>query len=149
MASAVLARPELPASTLPAPYLLFLGDVTEPGFAKTAFGLRDWAANRCVGEWALAGARVSTGLPAMTPAQAVAAGARALVIGVASPGGLIPATWLGALHEALDAGLHLASGMHSRFANLPGLGAQAEKRGRRLIDLRVPPPPIPVGSGAK
>ena len=27
---------------LPQPYLLFLGDVTEAGFAKTAFGLRDW-----------------------------------------------------------------------------------------------------------
>ena len=28
---------------LPQPYLLFLGDTTEPGYAKTAFGLRDWA----------------------------------------------------------------------------------------------------------
>ena len=28
---------------LPHPYLLFLGDTTEPGYAKTAFGLRDWA----------------------------------------------------------------------------------------------------------
>jgi hypothetical protein len=28
---------------LPSPYLLFLGDVTEPLFAKTAYGLRDWA----------------------------------------------------------------------------------------------------------
>jgi hypothetical protein len=36
---------------LPQPHLLFLGDVTEPGFAKTAFGLRDWAADRCVGEF--------------------------------------------------------------------------------------------------
>ena len=45
---------------LPQPYLLFLGDVAEPGFAKTAFGLRDWAGERCVGEFALPGARVST-----------------------------------------------------------------------------------------
>ena len=35
---------------LPQPYLLFLGDVTEPTYAKTAFGLRDWARERCVGE---------------------------------------------------------------------------------------------------
>lgn len=27
---------------LPQPYLLFLGDVAEPAYAKTAFGLRDW-----------------------------------------------------------------------------------------------------------
>lgn len=31
---------------LPKPYLLFLGDVTEAPFAKTAFGLRDWFAAR-------------------------------------------------------------------------------------------------------
>ena len=28
---------------LPRPYLLFLGDVAEAGFAKTACGRRDWA----------------------------------------------------------------------------------------------------------
>ena len=36
--------------SLPQPYLLFLGDTTEAGYAKTAFGLADWAADRCVGE---------------------------------------------------------------------------------------------------
>ena len=45
---------------LPHPYLLFLGDTTEKGYAKTAFGLRDWARDRCVGEWACAGATVTT-----------------------------------------------------------------------------------------
>lgn len=137
------------AAALPSPYLLFLGDVVEPGFAKTAFGLRDWAGERCVGEFALAGASVLTGLARMTPAGAVAAGARAMVIGVASPGGAIPPTWLGALHEALEAGLHLVSGMHSRLADLPGLAAAAGRRGRRLIDVRVPPVDLRVATGAK
>ena len=41
---------ESTVESLPQPYLLFLGDTTEPGYAKTAFGLRDWAADRCVGE---------------------------------------------------------------------------------------------------
>jgi hypothetical protein len=41
---------------LPHPYLLFLGDTTEPAYAKTAFGLRDWARERCIGEFACAGA---------------------------------------------------------------------------------------------
>ena len=53
----------IPKFVLPQPYLLFLGDVVEPGFAKTAFGLRDWAGDRCVGEYALPGARVTLGLP--------------------------------------------------------------------------------------
>ena len=57
---------------LPQPYLVFLGDTTEPGYAKTAFGLRDWAGGRCVGEYAIDGATVATGLARMTPEQAAA-----------------------------------------------------------------------------
>ena len=60
--------------SLPKPYLLFLGDVTEPGYAKTAFGLRDWARDLCVGEFASPGATVTTGLPRLTPREAYAAG---------------------------------------------------------------------------
>ena len=147
----MLARDIRPreAFSLPSPYLLFLGDVVEPAFAKTAFGLRDWAGERCVGEWALDGARVSTGLPRLDPAAAAARGARALVIGVASPGGAIPPAWLAALHAGLEAGLDIVSGMHSRLADQPGLAAAAERRGRRLIDVRVPPPGLGVGTGAK
>jgi hypothetical protein len=100
---------------LPQPYLLFLGDVTEPGFAKTAFGLRDWAGDRCVGEYALPGARVSLGLPSLDPRAAAARGARSMVIGIANAGGHIPASWFGALLEALEAGLDLISGMHVRL----------------------------------
>ncbi|HVH85055.1 MAG TPA: hypothetical protein VM713_12155, partial [Steroidobacteraceae bacterium] len=47
------------STRLPSPYLLFLGDATEPAFAKTAFGLRDWIPERCVGEWACEEATVS------------------------------------------------------------------------------------------
>src|SRR3546814_6399476 len=64
---------------LPQPYLLFLGDIVEPAYAKTAFGLRDWAPERCVGEFACVGAKVSAGLAPMTPEQARGAGARSMV----------------------------------------------------------------------
>lgn len=74
--------------SLPQPYLLFLGDTTEAGYAKTAFGLADWAADRCVGEWGIGGCTVTTGLPRLSPAEARAAGARSLVIGVANQGAL-------------------------------------------------------------
>jgi uncharacterized NAD-dependent epimerase/dehydratase family protein len=134
---------------LPQPYLLFLGDVVEPGFAKTAFGLRDWAGERCVGEYALPGARVSLGLPNLDPKAAAARGARSMVIGVANSGGHIPASWFGALLEALEAGLDLVSGMHVRLANLPGLQMAADRYNRRLIDVRTPPTGIPIGSGVK
>ncbi len=79
---------------LPSPYLLFLGDTTVKGFAKTAFGLRDWAADRCVGEWSCEGNRLTTGLACLTPREARSRGARALVIGVANPGGDLGETWI-------------------------------------------------------
>ncbi|WP_372018307.1 DUF1611 domain-containing protein [Pseudoxanthomonas sp. 10H] len=141
----VLREPD----ALPQPYLLFLGDTTEPGYAKTAFGLRDWAGERCVGEYACAGASVSTGLPAMTPAQARLAGARAMVIGVANPGGRIPGAWLPLLIEALQAGLDLVGGMHARLSGIESLRNVALAHGRRLIDVREPPPGLPVASGRK
>ena len=100
---------------LPQPYLLFLGDVTEAPMAKTAFGLRDWAPQFCVGEYALPGTKITTGLPSLTPAQAYARGARSLVIGVASPGGALAPSWIAALVEAMEAGLDLVSGMHTRL----------------------------------
>jgi uncharacterized NAD-dependent epimerase/dehydratase family protein len=134
---------------LPQPHLLFLGDVAEPGFAKTAFGLRDWAGERCVGEYALPGARVTLGLMKLDPRAAAARGARSMVIGVANAGGLIPPSWFAALFEALEAGLDLVSGMHVRLSSVPGLESAAGKYHRQLFDVRTPPAGIPVASGLK
>ncbi|MCJ8159619.1 DUF1611 domain-containing protein [Sphingomonas sp. LaA6.9] len=136
------------ALRLPQPYLLFLADTVDAGFAKTAFGLRDWAGDKCVGEFAI-GATVSTGLPVMTPAEARAAGARALVIGVANSGGVIGDSWIASLVEALEAGLDIVSGMHARLSEIPELVEAAARLGRRLIDVRVPPSGLRVGTGAK
>ena len=134
---------------LPAPYLLFVGDAVEAGYAKTAFGLRDWAPEKCVGEFALPGGTVTLGLPALTPAQAAERGARAIVIGIANTGGIIAPAWVPALVEALEAGLDVVSGMHSRLADHPRLREAAARFGRRLIDVRVPPEGIPVATGEK
>ncbi|MCP9222636.1 DUF1611 domain-containing protein [Erythrobacter sp. LQ02-29] len=140
-------EPSAPA--LPGPYLIFLGDTTEPGFAKTAFGLRDWARERCVGEYALAEATVTAGLPLLTPREAVGKGARALVIGVANPGGFIPDAWVPPLIEAMAAGLDLIGGMHSRLTDMPPIREAARRHGRELFDIRTPPPDIPVATGRK
>jgi uncharacterized NAD-dependent epimerase/dehydratase family protein len=134
---------------LPQPYLLFLGDTTEPSYAKTAFGLRDWAGEHCVGEWSCGGATVTTGLPRLTPKEARARGARALVIGVANSGGVISDSWMPALIEALESGLDVISGMHMKLNDTPQLKSVAERRGRRLIDVRTPPLDIPIASGRK
>ena len=139
----------IPDVQLPQPYLLFLGDTTEPGYAKTAFGLRDWAGERCVGEFACEGATVTTGLRSLTPAQAHAAGARAMVIGVANAGGFIPPSWLSALVQAMEAGLDIISGMHARLRDFDVLRETADRLGRRLIDVRQPPAGIPIASGRR
>jgi uncharacterized NAD-dependent epimerase/dehydratase family protein len=137
------------ALQLPYPYLLFLGDTTEPSFAKTAFGLRDWVPERCLGEWACDGATVTTGLPRLTPKEAYAKGARGLVIGVANTGGVIGASWIPLLLEALGAGLDLVSGLHAKLADVPQLREAAVRTGRKLIDVRVPPAAIPIATGRK
>lgn len=134
---------------LPQPYLLFLGDTKCALDAKTAFGLRDWARERCVGEYALPASTVTTGLPRLTPAQAKSSGALSLVIGVAPVGGVIAPAWVPALVEALEAGLDLVSGMHTRLENVPQLASAAARLGRRLIDVRQPPSGLPVGTGRK
>lgn len=134
---------------LPSPYLLFLGDTVEPGYAKTAFGLRDWAPERCIGELTLPGGTVTTGLEFMTPTAAFARGARSLVIGVANPGGVIPASWIPALIDALNAGLDLVAGMHFRLVEIRELRTAAARLGRRLFDVRTPPEAIPTATGVK
>lgn len=134
---------------VPQPYLLFLGDTTEASFAKTAFGLAHWAPDQCVGEMALPGATVTTGLARITPAQARDAGAQSLVIGVANQGGVLGAGWIEALVDAMDAGLHIVSGLHVRLSSVPALKEAATRNDRRLIDIRTPPADLPVGTGRK
>ena len=138
-----------PLQTFPSPYLLFLGDTEEPGYAKTAFGLRDWAGDKCVGEFVLPGGSVSTGLPRLSLAEAKAKGARSLVIGVANSGGIISDAWVPALAEAARLGFAIVSGMHTRLRSVPELRAAVAEYGARLIDVRDPPRNIPVATGAR
>ena len=134
---------------LPQPYLLFLGDTVEASYAKTAFGLADWAPERCVGELAIVGCTVTTGLTRLSPADARAAGARSVVIGVANQGGVLADSWVAALIEAMEAGLDVISGLHVRLASVPALAEAARRTGQRLIDVRTPPSGIPIGNGRK
>jgi uncharacterized NAD-dependent epimerase/dehydratase family protein len=92
---------------------------------------------------------VTCGLPRLTPRQAYDLGARGLVIGVASPGGRILDNWVPALVEALEAGLDIISGMHSRLGDTPALKAAVERTGRRFIEVRRPPAGIPLATGRK
>ena len=138
-----------PTLDLPQPYLLFLGEAADIAYAKTAHGLKDWARQLCTGEFACSGSEGSIGLPRLTPREAQARGARAVVIGVANIGGALKDSWISSLIEAMQAGLDVVSGLHGRLADTPALADTARQLGRRLIDVRVPPPRIPVGTGRK
>ena len=86
------------------PYLLFLGDAPDPLAAKVAQGIRDWRPDAAVGQLRMAGCKADMGLPDMTLAEAAAAGAKTLVVGVANRGGVISPAWIAVLTEALAAG---------------------------------------------
>jgi uncharacterized NAD-dependent epimerase/dehydratase family protein len=131
------------------PYLLFLGDVEDRSFAKTAFGLRDWCPEAVVGQCRLVGCSIDLGLAEMRPAEAVGAGAGSLLIGVASAGGQIPPNWIPSLVEALEAGLDIVSGMHTRLRDLPEVRAAADRMGRRLHDVRHADRAFPIATGRK
>ncbi len=135
--------------TIKLPYLIFMGDVQIPLFAKTAYGVRDWRPEACAGEWALPSAKISLGLPFMSPAEAVAAGAKSLLIGVAPVGGQIQAHWIPALVEAIEAGLDIVSGMHTRLETVEPIFSAAQKHGRTLHNVRHSDQKFPVGTGKK
>ncbi len=131
------------------PYLLFLGDAPDQLSAKTAQGVAQWRPDWCLGQLRLPGCQADLGLKDMTLDEAVAAGARTLVVGVANRGGVIAESWIGALERALALGLDLASGLHSKLADVPGLAAGATSNGARLFDVRHPSERFPVANGAK
>src|SRR3546814_10337244 len=50
---------------------------------------------------------------------------------------------------AMEAGLDIVSGLHTRLTSIPALVEAARRTGRRLIDVRTPPPSIPIATGRK
>lgn len=134
--------------TIATPYLLFVGDAPLGAFAKTATGVAHWRPEECIAVWRSGAGESIADLPLMDPVEAVGAGARTLVVGVAPVGGDLPAHWVTALESALDAGLDLANGLHTRLREIDLLTAAAARNDRRIHDLRYPADLAPtVGSG--
>jgi uncharacterized NAD-dependent epimerase/dehydratase family protein len=144
-----LGSADLSVVELTPPYLLFLGEETVTVYAKTAGGLAHWRPELCAGQIRMPGGTVDLGLPTMTVSEAAAQGVKTLVIGTAPVGGAIPDHWLDVLVEALANGLDIAAGVHKRLSDTPRLVDAAKKSGAKLIDVRVPPENLPVGTGRK
>ncbi|SEJ07928.1 Uncharacterized conserved protein, NAD-dependent epimerase/dehydratase family [Pseudooceanicola nitratireducens] len=131
------------------PYLLFLGDAPDMLAAKVAQGIKDWRPDNAVGQFRMEGCKADMKLTDMTLAEAKAAGAKTLVIGVANRGGVISAAWKKVLIQALEEGFDLASGLHNLLRDEADLKAVAEATGRQLHDVRIPSVKYPIANGEK
>ena len=131
------------------PYLLFLGDAPDPLAAKVAQGIKDWRPEFAIGQFRMEGCQADMGIPDMGLKEAIAAGCKTLVIGVANRGGVISQAWKKVLVQALEEGLDIASGLHNLLRDEPELVAVAQACGRQLHDVRIPSVKYPIANGEK
>ncbi len=131
------------------PYLLFLGDAADPLAAKVAQGICDWRPENALGQYRMPGCNADLGLQDMTITEAVAAGAKTLVIGVANRGGVISKAWIEILQDALAQGMDIAAGLHNKLIDVPELKADARRLDRQLFDVRHPTQNFDVAAGVK
>ncbi|HBC08517.1 MAG TPA: DUF1611 domain-containing protein [Rhodospirillaceae bacterium] len=132
---------------LATPYLMFVGDAPDQLAAKVAIGVVHWRPEWCKGQLRLAGCKADLGIPDMTIADALKAGCKTMVIGVANRGGVIPDHWVGVIVEAIEAGMDVAAGLHRRLRDVPAIAEAAARHGRLLTDARHPSRDFDVASG--
>ena len=79
--------------------------------------------------------------------EAKAAGADALLIGIAPQGGQLPDAWRAVLSDAVRSGMDLWNGLHFFIGDDAELASLANQHGVTIHDLRRPPPNLPIASG--
>lgn len=79
---------------------------------------------------------VGRGLPIIGSLAEAPAGVNTLLIGIAPPGGKIPAPWRAIILDAIERGMDVVSGLHDFLSDDPEFRAAAERRGVRLFDVR-------------
>jgi len=134
---------------LKAPYLIFFVDIDSTTYAKTGLGITQWRRELVAGQLRFPGNSLDLGVPDMTIDQAVKANVKSLIIGVAPIGGTIDQHWEAELIKAAEGGLDIVSGLHSRLEAMPGLVEAAAGSNAQLINVRIPPNPIPIANGKK
>jgi uncharacterized NAD-dependent epimerase/dehydratase family protein len=132
---------------IPAPFLLYLGHSADPLAIKTSRGVAIFRGEDCVGEFRHDDCPLTLGLARMGMKEAVAAGARTLILGIAGAGGKLGADLVADAAAALEAGMNVASGLHQRLRDEPRLTALAAQRNLQLFDVRDPPSGLAVGKG--
>lgn len=69
----------------------------------------------------------------------------ALVIGIATPGGILPDAWREIIRKAIENGLEIINGLHTYLSDDDEFRHLADQNNTRLWDVRRPPHDIDVG----
>ncbi len=89
---------------------------------------------------------IGRGIPVVaTLRDALAFDPTSLVIGIATPGGVLPEDWRAFIHEAIEHGLEVINGLHTFLNKDEAFVRHAEQKGVRLWDVRQPPDDLDVG----
>jgi len=134
-------------NTIQPPYLLFMGDAPDELAAKSARGVYEWRPELCVGQLCLEGCKAGVDLPNMTVAEAAAAGAKTFVLGVTNRGGVVSDEWRSILVDALDNGLDIVSGLHTRIDEIDVVREAAVRNGQTIHEVRHPHGPFNIATG--
>ncbi|WP_372770729.1 N-acetyltransferase DgcN [Pseudoalteromonas sp.] len=134
---------------LQAPYLVFLGDATDPLSIKMAKGVATWKPELCVGQYRLPGCSETANLPDMNISEAAEKGAKTFVLGFANSGGKIDQNWLPFIIQAIENGMDIVSGLHDKLTDFDELVSHSEQHNVKLIDIRHPCEKFATGNGYK
>ncbi|MBN4055121.1 DUF1611 domain-containing protein [bacterium AH-315-K03] len=135
--------------TLKTPYLLFIGAVDDPIYAKTALGITQWCPNKVAGQLRFTGNSLDLGVPDISLQQAAQMGVKSLLIGVAPIGGTVDSSWISVLTEAATLGMDVVSGLHTHLETFTPVAEAAKISGSLLINVRQSMSALPVGNGLK
>jgi len=132
-----------------APYLIFIGDVTDKLSIKMANSIVDWRPELVIGENRLQGCEVTTGQPEISVQEAIDRGAQTFILGLVNSGGTIAPSWIPTILQAIEAGMDIVSGLHQRLDSIEPISAHAKKYNVSLIDIRHPHAKFSTGTGDK
>ncbi len=116
---------------------------SNPRTAKTATGLLRYCPDECLavldpdqaGRTAQELLEVGGSTPIIASLDS-APGADTLVLGIAPPGGKIPAAWRAVIFQAIDRGMNILSGLHDFISADAELAAAASAKGVVITDVR-------------
>ena len=134
---------------IPRPYLLFIGDAQDELAIKTASGIYEWRPEWCKAQYSYDNAKFHLDLPIYNIEEAIAQEIKTMVIGIVNAGGVLSEKWKITIIEAIESGLNIASGMHTRLRDIPEIKTAADKNNVNLFDLRFNEQTFTTGKGTK